>query len=83
MLLDLQKTYPDTFSFLQLDVTDNFETIAVKAKQAAAVWGRIDVIVNNAGYSIVGTVEEAGFVLLPTPLELPHSYVSGCLFIVR
>lgn len=61
-LLDLQKGYPNTFSFLQLDITDPFEVIVTKAQEAVAVWGRIDVLVNNAGYSMVGTVEEARLV---------------------
>ncbi|KAF8510280.1 hypothetical protein JB92DRAFT_2941491 [Gautieria morchelliformis] len=58
-LLPLQKTYPETFSFLQLDIKDTFEAISAKAKQAVAVWGRVDVLVNNAGYSVIGTVEES------------------------
>ena len=34
---------------LQLDVTDGFEIIQAKAQQAMDVWGRVDVLVNNAG----------------------------------
>ncbi|KAF8498827.1 hypothetical protein JB92DRAFT_2817265 [Gautieria morchelliformis] len=34
------------------------EAISAKAKQAVAVWGHVDVLVNTAGYSVIGTVEE-------------------------
>lgn len=60
-LMDLQESYQETFSFLQLDVTETFESLSAKAKQAVAVWGQIDVLVNNAGYSVIGTIEEGGY----------------------
>jgi short-subunit dehydrogenase len=34
---------------IQLDVTEGEASIKVKADQAAAFWGQIDVLVNNAG----------------------------------
>ena len=34
---------------LQLDVTDSLETLKARAAEAVAVWGRVDVLVNNAG----------------------------------
>ena len=70
VLSDLQINYPDTFSFLQLDITETFEEIVTKAKEAVAVWGRIDVLVNNAGYSMVGTVEEARLVYFTNVVRL-------------
>ncbi|KAF8580265.1 NAD(P)-binding protein [Ramaria rubella] len=58
-VMDLESAFPETFHSLQLDVTDTFETISAKAKQAVAIWGYVDVLVNNAGYSIIGTIEES------------------------
>ena len=50
----------DTCKTLQLDVTDSEEAIKAKAVEALAVWGRIDVVVNNAGVGAPGIAEEVG-----------------------
>jgi NAD(P)-dependent dehydrogenase (short-subunit alcohol dehydrogenase family) len=42
---------------LQLDVTADQDTISTTIAQAAAIHGRIDVLVNNAGFVQVGTFE--------------------------
>ncbi|KAI0265352.1 short chain dehydrogenase [Gloeopeniophorella convolvens] len=43
---------------LELDVTSPLETLHGIAKQAVAIHGHIDVVVNNAGYVAVGAIEE-------------------------
>jgi NAD(P)-dependent dehydrogenase (short-subunit alcohol dehydrogenase family) len=46
---------------LRLDVTDDFRVIQEVAREAIAIYGRVDVLLNNAGVSIFGTVEEVGY----------------------
>lgn len=43
---------------LQLDVTDKRDTVLERVKEAHGLWGRIDVLVNNAGRGWRATVEE-------------------------
>lgn len=42
---------------LQLDVTAAQDELDRRAEEAIAIYGRIDVLVNNAGYVQFGTVE--------------------------
>ncbi|PPQ72176.1 LOW QUALITY PROTEIN: hypothetical protein CVT26_006895 [Gymnopilus dilepis] len=43
---------------LELDVTASLESLQETAKKAIDIYGRVDVLVNNAAYVVSGTVEE-------------------------
>ena len=47
-----------------LDVTAPFAKIRELADEVIAKWGRIDVLVNNAGAGMLGITEEVGWVII-------------------
>jgi NAD(P)-dependent dehydrogenase (short-subunit alcohol dehydrogenase family) len=56
-LEDFRGKYPETSFVLPLDVTD-MRSIRMAVSQAIDHFGKIDVVVNNAGYCLRGAVEE-------------------------
>jgi len=57
-IADLKEKYGDNVLTLELDVTKP-EQVKAAVQQAHAHFGKLDIVFNNAGYSLVGTIEEA------------------------
>ena len=61
---------------MQLDITDRQDVINSKVVEAIAVWGRIDVLVNNAGTGVKMIMEEGGYAFSYTYRRLPMTLLS-------
>ena len=57
-IADLEHAYGENVLTLQLDVTQP-EQAKTAVAQAQAHFGRLDIVLNNAGYPLIGTIEEA------------------------
>ncbi len=71
--------YPDTARAVKLDVT-NTEDAKNAISEAVKEFGRIDVLVNNAGYALVGAIEESSDAQIRQQFE---TNVFGVLNITR
>ncbi|KAJ6595631.1 hypothetical protein DFH09DRAFT_144027 [Mycena vulgaris] len=60
----------ENLRLLQLDVTSGEELLRVRVADAVAAWGRLDVLVNNAGSCHLGLLEEGGSALLRKQYEV-------------
>lgn len=54
---DFQKEFPDTVLLINMDVT-NSQQIKTAVEETKKKFGRIDVLVNNAGCGMLGAIEE-------------------------
>lgn len=85
-LAALQEKYGDNLLVLELDVTRP-EQVKAAVEKAHAHFGRLDIVLNNAGYSLVGTIEEASAedirALYETNVLGPVSVIQAALPLLR
>lgn len=85
-IADFKEKYGDNVLTLELDVT-NHEQVKKAVEQAHAYFGRLDIVFNNAGYSLVGTIEEATVdevrALFETNVYGPLAVIRAALPILR
>lgn len=82
----LKEKYGENVLMLELDVT-NAAQVKLAVQQAYAHFGRLDIVLNNAGYSLVGTIEEAGAdeirALYETNILGPVAVIQAALPLLR
>lgn len=59
-LSNIQDLQSDSCVTLRLDVDDGSEAIEASVKKALGIWGKVDVVVNNAGIGQFSLTEEGG-----------------------
>ena len=85
-IADLKEKYGDQVLTIELDVTRH-DKVASAVAQAHEHFGSIDIVLNNAGYSLVGTIEEASVdevrALYETNVYGPLAVIKAALPILR
>jgi len=78
-IADLKEKYGENVLTLELDVTKP-DQVNTAVAQAHAYFGRLDVVLNNAGYSLVGTIEESS---ANDVQELYNTNIFGPLSVIK
>ncbi|WP_343322037.1 SDR family NAD(P)-dependent oxidoreductase [Sphingobacterium multivorum] len=82
----LKETYGDQVLVLEVDVT-NRSQVQNAIHQAKQYFGRLDIVLNNAGYSLVGSIEESSTdevkVMYETNIIGPIHVIQAALPILR
>ncbi|WP_442591790.1 SDR family NAD(P)-dependent oxidoreductase [Pedobacter sp. AW31-3R] len=85
-ITDLKEKYGENVLTLELDVT-NHDQVKTVIAQAYDHFGRLDIVLNNAGYSLVGTIEEASAddvrALYETNVHGPLAVIKAALPFLR
>lgn len=85
-IADFKEKYGENVLTLSLDVTKP-EQVKSTLEQAYAHFGKLDIVVNNAGYSLVSTIEEASAddvrALYETNVLGPISVIQAALPLLR
>jgi len=85
-IADLQEKYAANILTIELDVTKT-DQVEKAVKQAHEHFGRLDIVFNNAGYSLVGTIEEASIdeikAMYDTNVYGPVAVIQAALPILR
>ncbi|MCS4302588.1 SDR family NAD(P)-dependent oxidoreductase [Chryseobacterium sp. BIGb0232] len=85
-IADLNEKYGENVLTLEMDVT-NPEQIKTAVNTAFEHFGRLDIVFNNAGYSLVGTIEESPIedieALYKTNVLGPVSVIQAALPLLR
>ncbi|SEH30352.1 SDR family NAD(P)-dependent oxidoreductase [Chryseobacterium culicis] len=85
-IADFKEKYGDQVLTLELDVT-NAGQVKEAVNKAHQHFGKLDIVLNNAGYSLVGTIEEASAdeirALYETNILGPVSVIQAALPILR
>jgi len=85
-IADLKEKYGENVLTLELDVTKP-DQVKAAVEQAHAHFGKLDIVLNNAGYSLVGTIEEASAddvrALYETNILGPIAVIQAALPLLR